>query len=396
VRIAYVAFEAFPNSKGSGTRIRELSRGLAAQGAEVHLVSLSAKPGAGEPPPGVELRPLKLLEDNLLARGLAFRGRVLRELMAIRPDVIHFRGIFEGEAALAYAEQRAVRTLFEVNGLPSVELGYHYRAVAESQSMQGKLRELEGRILAGVDCALTQSQTTLEFLRSRGLPSATACAVLPNAADPEMFYPAAERAADATAALRLLYVGATQAWQGTLELLMAQRRVLRERPARLVIAGPIRRKWRKQIERLTRRLKLDDTVELMGALHAEQLAQQIREADICLAPLRRDVRNKHQGCSPIKLFEYMSGGAAVLATDLPCVREIVTPDVTGELLESPRPKLLADALLGLASDPARRGRLGHAARQFILDEATWERRRAALVAYYVDTLLASAASRASA
>lgn len=394
--MAYVAFEAFPNSKGSGTRIRELSRGLAERGAEVHLVSLSAKPGAADPPRGVQLRPLKLLEDNLLARGLAFRGRVLRELMAIRPDVIHFRGVFEGEAALAYAEQRAVRTLFEVNGLPSVELGYHYRAVAESQSMQGKLRDLEGRILAGVNCALTQSRTTLEFLSSRGLPAATPCAVLPNAADPEVFYPSPEADRDPAAEPRLLYVGATQPWQGTLELLMAQRRLLRERPFKLTIAGPIRRKWRKQIERLVRRLKLGDSVELAGALHPLALAQQIREADICLAPLRRDVRNKHQGCSPIKLFEYMSSGRAVLATDLPCVREIVNPGVTGELLENPRPKLLADALLALADDTARQRSLGIAARQYILEQATWDRRRAALGRYYADTLLAAPAARASA
>ncbi|MCA9641137.1 MAG: glycosyltransferase family 4 protein, partial [Myxococcales bacterium] len=229
LRVAYVAFEGFPNSKGSGTRIRQMTRALSDAGAEVHLVTLAPKPGAGAPPPGVVLHPVNLLEDNLLARALAFRDRVLRELVAIRPDVVHFRGVFEGEAALAYGQRRRVPTLFELNGLPSIELGYHYKALASSQSMQGKLRSLESGILQGADWALTQSQTTLGFMQSRGLPQATPRRVIPNAADPELFCPGSRALASPSVGspARLLYVGATQAWQGTLELLMATRRLAR-------------------------------------------------------------------------------------------------------------------------------------------------------------------------
>ena len=46
LRVAYVAFEGFPNSKGSGTRIRQMTQALSDAGAEVHLVSLAPKPGA--------------------------------------------------------------------------------------------------------------------------------------------------------------------------------------------------------------------------------------------------------------------------------------------------------------------------------------------------------------
>ncbi|MCA9639445.1 MAG: glycosyltransferase, partial [Myxococcales bacterium] len=127
---------------------------------------------------------------------------------------------------------------------------------------------------------------------------------------------------------------------------------------------------------------------------AGELPGLIQASHVCLAPLRRDVRNKHQGCSPIKVFEYMSCGRPVVSTDLPCMREIIEPGVTGELIESPRPKALADALLELLADDPRRAALGNAARQYIEEKASWELRRSALVDFYVSGL--SLAARASA
>src|SRR5687768_8668122 len=100
-RIAYLAFEPFPNEKGSGTRMAELGRGLVEAGAEVHLVTL---PGSANPTPArVVHHALRIDEDNYLARALAFRAEVARRLTSIRPDIIHFRGIFEGQAAIGHA-----------------------------------------------------------------------------------------------------------------------------------------------------------------------------------------------------------------------------------------------------------------------------------------------------
>ena len=99
-RVAYVAFEPFPNAKGSGTRIGQMLRALVGSGREVVLLTLPGR-GAGELPPGVEHRALPVFRGNFLERALAFRHRVARELHALRPHAIHFRGIFEGQAAMA-------------------------------------------------------------------------------------------------------------------------------------------------------------------------------------------------------------------------------------------------------------------------------------------------------
>src|SRR5690606_4309372 len=118
---------------------------------------------------------------------LAFRGRVARELEAVRPDVVHVRGVFEGEAALAYATERRIPFVFEVNGLPSVELVYHHPSVAAALDFQAKLRQLEQHLLTSASLVVTQSRTTLGFLRDRGLQAHAPSVVIPNGADPDAF-----------------------------------------------------------------------------------------------------------------------------------------------------------------------------------------------------------------
>lgn len=366
-RIAYIALEPFPNAKGSGTRISVMTRGLVAAGYDVHLISLAARTDETIPS-GVEYHPVRLQESNFLTRSLRFRDDVARRLRAIRPDIIHFRGVFEGQAALDYGRVRPIKTVFEANGLPSIELQYHYPAVGSSQSMLGKLRQLEQETLASVDMALTQSHTTLHYLRDRGLPSSTLSVVIPNGAtiQPPSFVSSREAAT-------VFYAGTLAPWQGVPELLMAIRRCNGGRPVRLIMAGPVRRRWRAQIERILKRLKIEPMVEMLGAIHRDELPRLIEQADVCVAPLRRDLRNRVQGCSPIKLFEYMAAAKPVLTTDLPCVREIVD-ESRGILLRAPTPKQMSLAIGELLDDPERGQQLGKAAQAWIRAGATWSHR----------------------
>lgn len=387
--VFYAAFEPFPSAKGSGTRISELTRGLAEAGAQVVLVTLPGR-GNGALPNGVTHRPLAVPEPNFLRRAVAFRGRVARELEAVRPDVVHVRGVFEGDAALGYASSRRIPFVFEVNGLPSVELVYHHRVVGEALEFQAKLRQLEERLIRSATLVVTQSRTTREFLRARGLEPEAACAVIPNGADPSAF--PEPRTGASSGPLELFYAGTLAPWQGAAELLMAVRRCRRQhaREVRLTLAGPVRRRWQRGLERRLRRLGIGDAVRLAGALDRRELSLRIAESDVCLAPLRKDVRNGTQGSSPIKLFEYMAAGRALISTDLPCVREIVAHRRTGLLTSSSRPAALAEAIVGLADDAGLRHELGRRARAEIAGSATWAHRREALALAYAELLRARA------
>lgn len=80
----------------------------------------------------------------------------------------------------------------------------------------------------------------------------------------------------------------------------------------------------------------------------------------------------------MKLFEYMSHGRAIVASDLPVLREVLEDGVNCLLRPSDRPQAWADAVTDLVADRALRSRLGDEARRQFLELYTW-RRRADLV-----------------
>lgn len=391
--MAFAALEGFPNRKGSGVRIRHTVQALAAEGAEVTLLTLRGDETGAPLPPGVHHHPLKVLDDNYLSRALTFGHMVGRALYTLRPDVVHVRGPFEGAAALEYARTRQAAFIFEVNGLPSVELRYHHPRAGQAHDFLCKLRAQEQHLLQRADLVLTQSQATARFVRLRA-QGPLRPVVVPNGADPERFCPG-PGPAHAQDEVRLLYSGSLAPWQGLMDLLPALRQARREAELRLTILGPARRAWTRAILTAARRFKVQDLLQLEAAGDTQAVAEHIQAADICLAPLARDSRNRVQGCSPIKLFEYMAAGRAVLASDLPCVREIVQPEVTGLLHKPSNPHRLREALLTLASQPRLRHELGLRARRWVLQEATWAHRHHQLVTAYA-SMLAEKTSRASA
>jgi len=62
------------------------------------------------------------------------------------------------------------------------------------------------------------------------------------------------------------------------------------------------------------------------------------------------------------LLEAMSAGCAIVASDTAPVREVITHDQTGCLVDFFDPAALAHGIAALLDDPARRRRLGQAAR----------------------------------
>ena len=92
-------------------------------------------------------------------------------------------------------------------------------------------------------------------------------------------------------------------------------------------------------------------------------------ADIGLAPYSADAPTYF---SPLKLFEYLAAGLAVVAADIPGVRDIVGTD--GALLMPPGDtEALARGVAALAADGGMRSRLRENARS-IARLHTWEQR----------------------
>jgi glycosyltransferase involved in cell wall biosynthesis len=96
-------------------------------------------------------------------------------------------------------------------------------------------------------------------------------------------------------------------------------------------------------------------VTITGIIERDQVAGYIAGFDIALQP------EVVAYASPLKLFEYMALGRAIVAPDAPNIREIVTNGVDCLLFDPEQPDGLAQALQRLAGDAALRERLGRAA-----------------------------------
>lgn len=75
--------------------------------------------------------------------------------------------------------------------------------------------------------------------------------------------------------------------------------------------------------------------------------------------------------SPLKIFEYMALGKAIVCSDLPVLREVLTDNVTALLVPPTDTDAWVQAVSRLRADAALRASLGNAARQVFTSRYTW-------------------------
>lgn len=108
--------------------------------------------------------------------------------------------------------------------------------------------------------------------------------------------------------------------------------------------------------------------------------------DVLTAPYKQRV-SVHGGggdirrwMSPLKVFEYMATGKAIVMTDVPVLREVLTHGETAWLIPDADPARWVEAVSALADDTERRLRLGEASRALFEAEYTWRRRAERVIA----------------
>lgn len=95
-------------------------------------------------------------------------------------------------------------------------------------------------------------------------------------------------------------------------------------------------------------------------------------SDVLLMPYSRDCPTV-DWMSPLKLFEYMGAGRAIVCSDLPALRSVVSHGETALLAEPDSPSGLHTQLRLLVGDSALRERLGAAAKA-AAGQYSWEQR----------------------
>jgi glycosyltransferase involved in cell wall biosynthesis len=350
---------------GQGVHLQALVDALRAEGHEVRVVGPAAFERAEL---GGESRVIGALRSWLppfaaelaeFAYSLLGYLRLSRAADEFRPDVVYERYNLFYVAGAAFARRRGLPFLVEVNA-----------PLAEERARFSKLRLRrlaqwsESFVWRRADRVLPVTEVLAEHVAASGVVRPR-IEVIPNGIHLEDF-PPLERptAAVSKSELTLGFVGfvrewhgldqvvrAIAAWQGTprLSLLM-------------VGEGPAR----PALESLAAELGVAARVRFTGLAPRDEVPRIISGFDVALQPAAVPY------ASPLKVFEYMAAGRAIVAPNQPNLREVLDHERTALLFDPSRPGALWEAVQRLASDAELRDRLGAAAREEVLRRnLTW-------------------------
>lgn len=383
--VLYTAFDVVPSPKGASTHITQFAKGLVRAGYDLHLVTV----GDGSLPEkdcyqGIAVSRVACAQANYLERALAFGQAVGDHLEKEggRYALAHFRSIWSGSHVVGARPRHGYHTIFEVNGLSSIELKYHYPALVGSPALE-KIRLQEMATLLRADRVICPSAVTAAYVASLGvLPERVE--VIHNGVDPEIFAPTPPRASEGPPVL--LYVGTLALWQGLETLLLAMPLILAEREVHLRVVGKGRKDRVKALGKLIRKIGLEGCVTLEGPIPHHLIPQAVAESDICIAPLAFNDRNVTQGCCPIKVLEYAACARPLVAANLPVVRELLHDESEALLFNPDDQAGLARCVLRLLADPERAAQMARLASERVRREFSWKAAQKKLLKVYARLL----------
>jgi glycosyltransferase involved in cell wall biosynthesis len=306
--------------------------------------------------------PKALYELLELGYSLLAYWRLRRAVKRHRPDCLYERYNLYLPAGVWLSKRCALPMLLEVNA-PLFQERSRYGGVGLPRLAAWS----EKYCWRGADKVLPVTRVLADMVAAEGVPESR-IEVIPNGIDWAKFRELPERdtakkALGLDGRLVLGFTGFVRDWHGLDRVvdLVAQ---LPDRHLLIVGDGPARA----AIEARAGTLGVSDRVTVTGVVARDQVADYLAAFDIALQP---DVVAY---ASPLKLFEYLAMGCAIVAPDRPNIREVMGHDRNGWLFDPDDPDGLLTAVEKLCEDEALRRRLGAAARQSIDQQGlTWAR-----------------------
>ena len=332
------------STQGAGQQIREFHEQIGLE---------SSLPG--------ELR--RILYNQELQSELA------RRLDGDPPDFIYERAALYGTAGAIVARTLGVPLLLELNAPLAVE-----QTTYRGNGLGALAAKAEQWTLAHADAVLAVSGPLRDHVIDLGIDPATVH-VFPNGVNTGLFHPAPpdpqcrERLGIGETPV-LGFVGGLRPWHGVEVLPEVLARVSALHPGtRLVIVGdgPLRSELRRSFAERG----LADNVIFAGALPHDDVPAVIRQFDVALAPY--PPLDHAFYFSPLKLFEYMACGVAVVAASCGQIAEVIRHGETGFLYPPGDLDALAGACDLLLRNPKQRFAIGQTAAHFVRDHFTWDR-----------------------
>lgn len=362
-------------TKGASVHVAEVTRAMAAAGAQVQLLAMRADERITAEP-GVELR---VFDAGSIPKGPA--GDSVR-LLAVRaflawaedqargfaPDLVYERlSLFAGGGG-QLARRLGAPRIVEVNAPVAAERAAHGGVALVARAEQAEREALGGARVVAVSSALEA------WCRSRG---AIDVEVIPNGVDVARFDPA--RHLDEAAAIRhqldlegaevVGFVGSMKPWHGVSTLLDAAALLAARRPGLRVLLvgdGPAMAEARARADQPD----LAGRCRFTGAVTMASIPGHLAALDVAVAPYHAPGTGEDFYFSPLKVVEAMAAGRPVVASRFAPIETMLGG--TGRLVGAGDARQLAAAIGALLDDRLTATALGQRARARAVSRLGWD------------------------
>jgi len=288
-------------------------------------------------------------------------------------DVVYERnGLYKSDVAMACNRLGIPYVLFvEADEI----LEHDYRGQQITGLLRWRAKNMIQYNLTAADYILCVSKPLKEHLISTWKVPEDKIFVFSNGVDVDRFQPDPEAGSAIRASFGIsdspmvLFVGSFYEWHDVTTLLEGFAKARTSYPeAHLVLVGDGTQR-QSMIDHATN-LGIQDAVHFTGLVKHAEVPSMIAAADIAVAPVPPMMHDLW--LSPLKLYEYMASGTAVIASRVGQLAEVINDNHNGLLVPPGDVEAMAEAMKNLIGNPSLRSRLGTQARQDAINKYSWE------------------------
>lgn len=392
-KILYLLHNSLPHdSAGYAIRTHGLISGLRARGWRVNGVTRLGYPARTDRDEKTNASPVlsnvidgnkyyRLIDDRESATVEPFEEYIRRYSEALyelslneKPALIHAASNhWNGLAAVIVARRLGIPSIYEVRGLWEITEASRNPSWHDSGAFKF-MQRMETDAAHAATRVLTITQALKDELVTRGVPAAK-ITVIPNAVDTSRFRPSKDTSDLLTrfgleSKTVIGYLGSLVDYEGIPLLIEAAAMLAQSRDDfKLLIVGdgPELPSLRHSVDTLG----LDDKIIFAGAVSHDSISRYYDVIDVVALP--RLALPVCEMVSPLKPFEAMASGKALVASNVAALSEIINHRETGLLHEKGSVASLRDNLELLLDSPDLRRTLGSNAAQWVKDNRTWSR-----------------------
>ena len=366
MRIAYINHSYPPMISGAALVVHELATQMSRLGHSVLVLAASDRGGMyTQEKDGLKVVRLRSLPNRLRVNQnfvLFSQNRMLAELQAFRPDVIHIHEpFFLGLPALLYGNKAGIPVIFTTHQLPWIAYA-HLQNFSVLQRPAEQLLWVYGKwFLKRCSAIIAPSKTTAAYLEAN---TGRAASVISSSVDLELFKPEPDFAVEKESLCQrygldaelpvILYVGRLDVDKQVEIVIKAAVQVLRSVPAQVLIVGDG-----------TQRPKLLKQAAESGfgtRFHFPGFITQDADLPGLYRLAAVFVNASVIETQGIVLLEAAASGLPVVAVRGTSVHEIVQHGVNGFLIRPGHPDLIAERVEWLLQHPYRAKEMGAAGR----------------------------------